>query len=287
MISAKKPGLPMPSSDRRRSKRPAATVYIVSDGSGRTCEHVVKAALVQFRDHKLELILKSNVRTAKQAAAVVEEAARRRAPLFYTMVAAAPRKAIAQAAAKRQVTTVDVLAPALDVLEDLLQLKPQGKPGLYYLSQKEYFDRLVAVEYTLHHDDGQRLADLRKADVVLVGLSRVSKSATCFVLAYNGIRAANVPLIPGQPLAAELLRLDRRRVIGLTMNAQRLQQVREVRTQAMGVGVLDTYTDRRQILSEIHAAASLMARHHWRTLDVSHRSIEETAEEVKRMIRAE
>jgi regulator of PEP synthase PpsR (kinase-PPPase family) len=266
------------------SSRPrAATVFVVSDGSGRTCEHVVKAALVQYQDHDVELILKSNIRTARQAAAVVQEAARRKAPIFYTLVAATPRKAMAEAAAKLSVPTVDVLQPVLAALGDLLQSIPQGKPGLYYRSQQEYFDRLEAVEYT-HHDDGQRPYELRKADVVLVGLSRVSKSATCFVLAYNGIRAANVPLVPGYFLPAELLRLDPRRVIGLTMNADRLQRVREVRMHGMRMGTVEAYTDRRQILREIREANALMAQRGWQTIDVSYRSIEDTAQEVLRMV---
>lgn len=262
-----------------------ATVYVVSDGSGRTCEHAVKAALVQFEGREAQLVLKSNVRTAKQIADIAAEAASGKAAVIYTLVAATPRKAMAEVAAKAELPAVDLLQPVLDTLSNLLHTTPKGKPGLYYESQKEYFDRLEAVEYTLHHDDGQRPHELKNADVVLVGLSRVSKSATCFVLAYNGIRAANVPIVPGRPLPAELLRIDPQRVIGLTMNANRLEKVREIRMERMRMGEVATYTDRRQILREIHEADSLMTRHGWRTIDASSRSIEDTAEEVMRLLR--
>jgi regulator of PEP synthase PpsR (kinase-PPPase family) len=217
---------------------------------------------------------------------VAQAAAERSAPIFYTLVVAAPRKALAEAAAKAALPTVDLLEPVLATLGRLLDATPQRQAGLYYESQKEYFDRLVAVEYTLHHDDGQRPHELSKADVVLVGPSRVSKSATCFVLAYNGIRAANVPIVPGCPLPAEVLKLDSQRVIGLTMNADRLQRVREIRMQAMQMGEVETYTDRRAIVREIHEANALMKLHGWQAIDASYRSIEDTAGEVLRMIRA-
>lgn len=263
-----------------------ATAVIVSDGSGRTCEHVVKAALVQFADREVEIVLKSNVRTAKQVAAVMQDAAKRNATVFYTAVARTARKAIADVAAKLNVPTVDVLQPALAALGTLLAAEPRGMPGLYYESQKEYFDRLEAVEYTLHHDDGLRPHELKAAQVVLVGLSRVSKSATCFVLAYQGVRAANVPLLPNRPATPELLSLDPNRVIGLTMNAARLQTVREIRMHGMRMGDVEAYTDRREILREIHQASAMMAHHGWRTIDVSFRSIEDTAQEVLQLLRA-
>jgi regulator of PEP synthase PpsR (kinase-PPPase family) len=259
-------------------------VFVVSDGSGRTCEHAVKAALVQFEGQEVKLVLKSNVRTARQVTDIAEDAANHKAAVIYTLVAGTPRKAMAEAAAKAAFPAIDLLRPVLDTLSSLLHATPKGKPGLYYESQKEYFDRLEAVEYTLHHDDGQRPDELRKANVVLVGLSRVSKSATCFVLAYNGIRAANVPIVPGCALPAELLRLDPHRVIGLTMNANRLEKVREIRMERMRMGEVATYTDRRQILREIHEADSLMTRHGWRTIDASYRSIEDTAQEVMRLL---
>jgi regulator of PEP synthase PpsR (kinase-PPPase family) len=171
-----------------------------------------------------------------------------------------------------------------------LSRKPSGRECLSstfsYALQKKQLDLYDAVDFTLSHDDGAGLHEIDRADVVLVGASRTCKSVTCFYLAYRGLRAANVPLIPGCAPADEVLALDPHKVIGLTMNAQRLSRVREARVERLKAGNMERYVDTTDINVELREAARLMARNGWRCLDVSYLSVEEVAKEVQTMLHA-
>jgi regulator of PEP synthase PpsR (kinase-PPPase family) len=178
------------------------------------------------------------------------------------------------------VATVDLLGPAFLALRDLFKRAPGGTPGLLVASDLAYFRRLDAIDYTLKHDDGQRPHELASADVVLVGVSRASKSSTCFFLAYQGIRAANVPLIPGLDPPAQLLQVEPSKVIGLRINVMRLQTVREARAMAIGMSQDDDYLDKRAVARELREANQMMDRYGWRSIDVSYRAVEEIAREI-------
>lgn len=260
------------------------TVYAVSDGRGETCQQVVKAAVVQFEGLPVRLVRRGQVRTARRVETVMREAAEARAIVFYTLVGDETREALAAQAKRLAVPTVDVLGPAFSALHDLLKRAPRSKPGLLYRSDRERFDRQVAIDYTLAHDDGQRLRDLDQADVVLVGVSRSSKTSTCFYLAYEGVKAANVPLVPDVPLPQELADLDPEKVIGLRMNVIRLMTVREARAQAVNhPTAMQEYLDQRSLTREVIRANRLMDERGWRSLDASYMAVEEVAREVMAM----
>jgi regulator of PEP synthase PpsR (kinase-PPPase family) len=256
------------------------TIYLVSDGTCRTCEQVVKAVLVQFSQISARLIRKPQVRSPETVRSLIETAAKERALVFYTLVYDRARRAIQEAAREHMVPVVDLLGPVLTSLYDLFSRAPRAKPGILYDSNREHFDRIDAVEYTLHHDDGCRMNELPDADVVLVGVSRSCKSTTCFYLGYSGIRAANVPLFANPDPPPELLKVDPRRVIGLTTNPHRLCSVREARMRGWGMDVHDEYGDRKNIARELRAANELMEKHGWRCVDTSYKAIEEIAREV-------
>ncbi len=261
-------------------KGDARTIYLLSDGTCRTCEQVVRAVLVQFDQVSVRLIRKAQVRRPETVKALIEKAAAEQATVFYTLVSDQARRAIQEAARERMVPVVDLLGPVLTSLHDLFSRAPRAKPGILYDSNKEHFDRIDAVEYTLHHDDGCAINELGDADVVLVGVSRSCKSTTCFYLGYRGIRAANVPLFVDADPPAELLKVDPRRVIGLTTNPHRLRSVREARMRGWGMDPRDEYGDRINIARELRAANELMERHGWRCVDTSYKAIEEIAREV-------
>ena len=187
------------------------------------------------------------------------------------------------AAALHAVPVVDVLGPALSALHDLFRRDPQAQPGLLYASEREAFDRQEAIDYTLKHDDGRRPDGLGGADVVLAGVSRAGKSSACFYLAYQGVKAANVPLVPGQPVPAELAALPPERVVGLWVNPGRLVAMREARAHRMGVASASAYTDVESVKQEIRAAHRVMSERGWRTLDASYLAVEEIAREVMRL----
>ncbi len=260
------------------------TIVLLSGSTGRTCDVVIRAALAQFESPNVSTLHKTYVRSAESATQIVKEAARTGSVIFHSIVAPEVREAVVHQCKTLNVPVVDVLGPVLALLEDHLGESPRGRPGLSYQRQKEYFDRIDAVSFTLTHDDGCHIQGLSEADAVIVGVSRVSKSVTCFYLAYRGVRAANVPLIPDCEPPQELLAIDRRKVIGLTMNPNRLERVREVRIGMMGPGPFQQYGDAREIEREIKFANTLMARQGWRKIDVSYMSVEEVAKEVMSML---
>ncbi|MBU0616930.1 MAG: kinase/pyrophosphorylase [Planctomycetes bacterium] len=263
----------------------AHTIYLLSDGTCRTCEQVVRAVLVQFDQISVRLIRKAQVRRPETVRSLIEKAAEEHALVFYTLVYDQARRAIQEAAREHLVPVVDLLGPVLTGLYDLFSRAPRAKPGILYNLNKERFDRIDSVEYTLHHDDGCGINELGDADVVLVGVSRSCKSTTCFYLGYSGIRAANVPLFVNADPPPELLKVDLRRVIGLTTNPHRLRSVREARMRGWGMDVHDEYGDRKNIARELRAAHALMEKHGWRCVDTSYKAIEEIAREVLTLLK--
>lgn len=261
----------------------APQIYVVSDGRGETCSQLLKASLVQFEGQRYRTIRRADIRTVKQVEQVVNKAAESHAVIFFTLVGDETRQAMVRASRERAVPTVDVLGPAFSALHDLFKRGPGGTPGLLYASEREQFDRHEAIDYTLKHDDGQRSHELNQADVVLVGVSRASKSSTCFYLAYEGVKAANVPLVPGVDPLQGLLDVKPEKVIGLRVNVMRLMTVREARSYNMGLSPSDNYIDKPAIAREVIEANRMMERHGWRSFDASYLAIEEIAREVMKM----
>jgi [pyruvate, water dikinase]-phosphate phosphotransferase / [pyruvate, water dikinase] kinase len=267
-----------------KSKRQELVIVIISGATGRTATQLVKSALAQFDDPDVRLVQKTNVRSAKAATKIVRKWADQRVVICHSLVTPKVRDAVIEEARLQDIPTVDILGRVVAMLSDHLGTQPHREPGLSYKHQKDYFDRIDAISFTLDHDDGARLDGISDADVVLVGVSRVSKSVTCFYIGYRGIRAANVPLIPGLEVPQQLLDLPQESVIGLTVNPNRLLSVREVRRQAMGNVPLEAYVDRREIRQELLFAESIMKKHRWRQIDVSYMGIEEVASRVLKML---
>lgn len=260
------------------------TLFVVSDGRGETASQVLRAALVQFEGRDVSLEVRSEVRTTEQVRRVVAEAAAREATVFYTLVAVEARRAMARESTRLLVPAVDILGPSFSALHDVFQSEPAAKPGLFYSSDRERFDRQKAIDYTLTHDDGQRPDDLPQADVVLVGVSRAAKSTTCFYLAFQGLKAANVPLVPGAEPPSQLEACDPLKVIGLNVNVTRLLTVRKARATHLPTTHVDYYLDRREVAKEVLFAAQLVASRGWRAIDASYMAVEEVAREVMRML---
>ncbi len=255
------------------------TIVVVSDGRGETATRVVQAAAVQFHGRRYRVVTRGDVRTPRQVESAVAAAAKAHGAVFYTLVEKETRRALRVAAVRRRVPAVDVLGPAFSALDDLFRAQRGATPGLLFAAERERVARAAAIEFTLKHDDGQRPQDLAAADVVIAGVSRTSKSSTCFVLAYRGIRAANVPLVPGLPPPPQLLKLPPEKVVGIRMNVGRLVAVRQGRAQLAGSGAAD-YLDPRAVAREVADADRLMERRGWPVVDASYLAIEEIAREV-------
>jgi regulator of PEP synthase PpsR (kinase-PPPase family) len=255
-------------------------IFIVSDGRGETARSLLRSALVQFEDQPYDREVYRDVRSAATVSDILERAAECHATVFYTLVAEETRTAMQEGSNQLLVPAVDLVGPALSALFDLFKVEPASEPGLLYKTDRDHIDRLDAVNYTLKHDDGRHPEGLADAQVVLVGVSRASKSSTAFFLGYHGVRAANVPLIPDVNPPNDLTKLDPDTVIGLTINRRRLKTLREARAPYIGVGVTGRYVDEEAIREEIRYANRVIARFKWRTVDVSYKAIEEVAKEV-------
>lgn len=260
------------------------TVFVMSGSTGRTVVEVVQAGLAQFEAPEVDIVLRPRIRSVTAAVKVVQEAAAAGATLFHSLVDPKVREAVARQTQIEHVPTVDILGPVLSALGDHLGRAPRRQPGLSYQLKREYYERVDAVNFTLAHDDGCAARELDQADVVLIGPSRVAKSATCFYLAYRGIRAANYPLLPDREPPEELLQMDPGRVVLLTMNARRLQSIRRERVRVLGTGPFGNYTDQDTIRRELNEAARLAARQGWHSIDVSYKSVEEVARDVIAML---
>ena len=262
------------------STRHAPTLYIVSDGRGDTGAGVLEAALVQFQGETHHILREANVRTKERVVEIIAAAREVHGVVFYTLVEQETRRALQESAAQHGVPVVDILGPVFSALHDTFGRKPGSQPGLLYARGRERFDRMDAVDYTLAHDDGCHQSQLGNADVVLVGVSRSGKSSACFFLALQGVKAANVPFVPGLAVPAELVALPNERVIGLVVNPSRLIALRGARAQHYGLDADNAYTDAEKVRQEARDAHRLCLLHDWRTIDVSYMAVEEIAREV-------
>jgi regulator of PEP synthase PpsR (kinase-PPPase family) len=269
---------------KKKKKDRPLKIVIISGATGRTARQVVQSALAQFDDPNVEIITRTNVRSQRAAVKIVRDSVDENVVICHSLVTPEVRNAVLEETKRHMIPNIDILGRMVAMLSDHLGTKPVEKPGMSYKMQKGYFDRIDAVSFTLEHDDGARPDTLDKADVVLVGVSRVSKSVTCFYLAYRGIRAANVPIVPGCDLPEKLLKMPKEKVIAMVVNPSRLKSVREVRQEQLGAGQLDYYVDRSDIHQELRFAQEVISKNGWRCIDVSYMAVEEVAREVMKLI---
>lgn len=256
-------------------------LHLVSDATGETIHSVARACLVQFEgvepiEHNWSLI-----RTHGQIEKLLARLEEDPGVVMFTIVNAELRNALLEGCRRLQVPCIAVLDPVIASLGNFLGVKARGLPGRQHIMDAEYFGRIDAMTFALHHDDGQSAQSLKEAEIILVGVSRTSKTPTCIYLANRGIKAANIPIVPGVPTPAELTRLGNRPgepfVIGLTKDPARLVQVRRNRMQMLSQDPDTDYVDPEAVREEVTAARKLFSRHNWPVIDVTRRSIEESA----------
>jgi regulator of PEP synthase PpsR (kinase-PPPase family) len=254
-------------------------IFILSDGSGYTGKRVLEAALLQF-DRIAMLVRVPHVATVAEVHEVVAEAARRRAMIVYTLVALELRQALHMAATEHGVIVVDLLGGLLGKLQDFFHRMPGGRPGLFQLGNEGSLERLDAMEFTVQHDDGQIVEDLPRADVVLVGASRTSKTPVSFYLAYRGWKVANIGCVLGVEPPEALCALDPHMVVGLTIDPERLAVIRRAHLKYIGAEEGSSYANPAHIREELHYCLSLCRAHGWPVIDVTGKAVEETANDI-------
>ena len=259
-------------------------LHLVSDATGETLNTASRAVCAQFEDTEPREHIYALVRGERQLARAIEQIALNPGVVFFTLVNTALRAVLEKECARLGVPCVSILDRAVEVLGKYLGTEESHRPGGQHEVDARYMERVEAVNFAIHHDDGQSHQNLKLADVVLVGPSRTSKTPTCVYLAIRGVRAANVPLVPGVELPPELFTLEKQLVVGLWASPERLMQVRRNRLTTMGETKSSDYVDEEAIRTEIAAARRLFERHDWPSIDVSRRSIEETAATVLNML---
>jgi regulator of PEP synthase PpsR (kinase-PPPase family) len=255
-------------------------IYVISDGTGKTAEGVVRAALTQFEDAPVEIVRRSHVRDANQLEEIVDEARKSAGFIVHTLVSQKMRTLILTEGRSAHVPTIDLMGPMLARLSELLATRPRSVPGLFTTFDPGYLQRIDAIDFTVRHDDGQNIDDLERAEIVLLGVSRTSKTPLSIYLGYRGWKVANVPLILGVEPPSQIFNLPRKGAVGLVIKPERLAELRQVRVNHMGTGSLG-YADLDYIRQEMAYAYEIFEqRRDWPLVDVTTKPIEETAAEV-------
>lgn len=252
-------------------------LHMVSDSTGETLITVSRAAAAQYEIRAIEHV-HSMVRSAKQLDRVLAEMEEEPGIVLYTLVDRSLGERLEEGCRRIGIPCASVLEPVLQLLQAYLGAPGARRSGAQHALDADYFRRIDALNFTMIHDDGQLARSLEEADVVLVGISRTSKTPTSIYLANRGVKTANIPIVPGIPVPAELATLEHPLVVGLTASPERIAQLRENRVLSLNAAAHSSeYIDKASIADEVAVARRLCARHGWPVIDVTRRSIEETA----------
>jgi regulator of PEP synthase PpsR (kinase-PPPase family) len=256
----------------------------VSDSTGETVHSVARACLVQFDGAEPVEHVWSMVRTRSQVERIIAGVEANPGVVLFTLVSDTLRSLLQEGCRRIQVQAIPVLDPVIGALAAYLGRQSRGLPGKQHLLDNEYFARIDAMTFAINHDDGQSSWGFDDADVCLVGVSRTSKTPTCLYLANRGIKAANVPFVPGVPLPAELLAAKHPLIVGLTNDPERLIQLRRHRLDVLHHEYPGGYTDIDAVRTEVREARRVFAERRWPVIDVTRRSIEETAASIMKLL---
>lgn len=260
-----------------RPNRP--DVYILSDSLGETAEQVARAALSQFDEETFHVVRLPRVSSRGQLEGVVRGAVSRRCVFLYTLAEPKLREAMERVALETRVAAVDILGPVVEPLAELAHESPAWRAGMIRQTDRGYFERVEALDFAVQHDDGRNVELLDDAEIVLVGVSRTSKTPLSMYLAFKGYRVANVPLVPGVEAPEQIFEMDPRRVFGLIIEGELLTEIRRQRMHEMGP-YAGHYADRESVEEELEESKAVMRRIGCIVVDTGSRAIEETAQEI-------
>ncbi|RYZ72415.1 MAG: kinase/pyrophosphorylase [Proteobacteria bacterium] len=265
--------------------RDKGTVFLLSDGTGETAAVMTRAALVQYDQIDINLVRYKNVRSDAQIEGAINEAFEQGGIIVHTVVSPSMRAKITELAAAKNLQSVDLLGPLLNALDRYFGVLSDGQAGLLRTVDERYFKRIEAIEYTVKHDDGKTLHDLDQADIVLVGISRTSKTPLSIFLSHKGWKVANIPLVMESPLPEQLFKVDQRKVVGLIIDADSLSRIRRNRLEKFGTDPGGEYASSAYIQREIEFAQDLYKKNkRWPVFNVTERALEETAAEITRIV---
>ena len=259
-------------------------LHLVSDATGETLNTVARAATAHYADFQPIEHVYALVRSQRQLQRVLQNIEDNPGIVLFTIVNPELRKQLESSCLALDVPAISILDPIIASLASYLNAESQPRAGAQHAMDAEYFRRIEAMNYTIMHDDGQHTENLEDADVVIVGISRTSKTPTSIYLAQRGYKTTNLPLVPGVPIPKNLTEPHSAFVIGLVASPDRIAEIRRNRVRFLTKGNLDNYVDRDQIAEEVTHSRRLCSRNGWPVIDVTRRSIEETAATVIKLM---
>ena len=263
---------------------PSTSILIVSGGVGASAEQLVHTVLAQFPQQRVPVTTLGNLRYPEQVDEALQRAAASGAILVHTLVDPVLRQRLEAGAAALGLPALDLMGPLLETLAGSLGVEPLGQPGLYRKLNQDYYTRVAAIDFSMAHDDGKNPSTWHEADLTLVGVSRSGKTPLSMYLAVLGWKVANVPIVPGLEPAAELYRLPRNRVLGLTIEPGQLLAFRRQRQERLGTRGPSDYTNPAKLFAEVEHVRELCQQAGFRLLDVTDKPIESVADVVIRVL---
>jgi len=259
-------------------------VHLVSDSTGETLNAMARAVCARFENILPIEHIYALVRSPRQLERALTDIEAAPGVVIHTIVEDDLRSALEEGCRRLDMTCIAALDPLVSAMSRYLGASLSRRVGVQHTLDNDYFNRMDALNYAIGHDDGQGGQDLDQADVILVGVSRTSKTPTCIYLAHRGVRAANVPLVPGQPIPEKLLAARNAMVVALTASPDRLIQIRRNRLLSLKEDRASTYIDVDAVREEIVQARRLYEKQGWPVIDVTRRSVEETAAAVLNLL---
>ena len=269
----------------KKNTKKTLTLHLVSDSTGETLKAVSAAAAAQFSELEYQQKTYPMVRTVTQLERVFKNIKEEKGVVFCTLVEEEVREKLEQFCKKENILYLPVMENIVSVLEEYTGFEAINKPGGQHILNDDYFKRIEAINYTLEHDDGQGQLNLENADVIVVGVSRTSKTPTCIYLANQGIKAANYPLVPHVGISEELENVKNTQVVALITSAHTLVEIRRKRSIELGLNNTDNdYIDIHKVEEEITTAKRIFANKGWPVIDITRRSVEETASAIMNIL---
>jgi regulator of PEP synthase PpsR (kinase-PPPase family) len=264
-------------------------IIILSDGTGETASSMTQAAAMQFNDKEVVFTRYKNIRTKLQVDSIFQDAALKHDLIVYTIVSPELREYIVELSDKFNVPSIDLLGPLLSSLSSYLESKPAVRPGAFHEVNDQYFKRIAAMEYTIQHDDGKNVNFLDEADIVILGISRTSKTPLSMYLSLQGWKVCNVPIVHGIPMPPEIFQTNPNKIVGLTIQAEVLQGIRKARLERLGKDSYssnaENYASLEHVVKDIEYANDIFKQNkRWPIFDVSGKALEETATEIIKLI---
>lgn len=259
-------------------------IYALSDSIGETAEMVARATASQFDSGKFEIVRIPYISSVSQIEDALKTAAKQPSVICHTLVSVELREAFASLAKNYNIPTIDIMGPMIQAVQSVTPLSPKLKPGLVHQLDQDYFRRVEAVEFAVKYDDGKNPWGLLKADIVLVGVSRTSKTPLSMYLAHKKVKAANVPMVPEVPPPDELFQVDPKRIVGLILDPLKLNEIRAERLKTMGLASDASYANISRIAEELEYAKTIMRKLGCPIIDVSNKAIEETANKILEIV---